>query len=105
MGFDEWLKTVCFQKPTPEAYDLAKEAWSASIKNLEQPDSFGSFVTKVARSLGSFRFSELSRVVRSKFSLPDTMTVDHRIRYHLMKISNIERVSHGHYEIINNLDV
>lgn len=25
--FEAWLRTVCFQKPTPEAYDLAKEAW------------------------------------------------------------------------------
>ena len=28
--FDEWLKTVCFQKPTPEAYGLAKRAWAAA---------------------------------------------------------------------------
>lgn len=27
--FEIWLKTVCFEKPTPEAYDLAKEAWKA----------------------------------------------------------------------------
>ncbi len=26
-GFELWLRTVCFQKPTPEAYDLAKDAW------------------------------------------------------------------------------
>lgn len=32
MIFDEWLRTVCFQKPTPEAYDLAKSAWNAAIK-------------------------------------------------------------------------
>lgn len=29
--FDKWLRTVCFQKPTPEAYDLAKCAWEAAI--------------------------------------------------------------------------
>ena len=28
--FDAWLKTVCFQKPTPEAYDLARQAWNAA---------------------------------------------------------------------------
>lgn len=27
-GFDAWLKTVCFQKSTPEAYDLAQCAWN-----------------------------------------------------------------------------
>lgn len=25
--FEKWLRTVCFQPPTPEAYDLAKDAW------------------------------------------------------------------------------
>ena len=25
--FEKWLTEVCFQKPTPEAYDLAKDAW------------------------------------------------------------------------------
>jgi len=25
--FEAWLRTVCFQKPTPDAYDLAKCAW------------------------------------------------------------------------------
>lgn len=30
LDFDVWLKTVCFQKPTPEAYDLAKCAWEYS---------------------------------------------------------------------------
>ncbi len=34
--FDKWLKTVCFQKPTPEAYDLAKEAWCMAIENTWQ---------------------------------------------------------------------
>ena len=27
MTFEAWLRTVCFQRPTPEAYDLAKDAW------------------------------------------------------------------------------
>ncbi len=35
--FDEWLKKVCtderFQKPTPEAYDLALMAWNQAYKN------------------------------------------------------------------------
>lgn len=31
MGFNEWLKTVCFQKPTKEAYDLAKSAWNEAL--------------------------------------------------------------------------
>lgn len=30
VDFESWLRTVCFQKPTPEAYDLAKSAWLAS---------------------------------------------------------------------------
>lgn len=30
-GFEVWLRTVCFQRPTPEAYDLAKAAWRAAI--------------------------------------------------------------------------
>ena len=30
MTFDEWLRTVCFQKPTNEAYDLAKTTWDAA---------------------------------------------------------------------------
>jgi hypothetical protein len=25
--FERWLRKECFQKPTPEAYDLAKCAW------------------------------------------------------------------------------
>lgn len=33
--FEKWLRTACFQKPTPEAYDLAKEAWEKS-KELER---------------------------------------------------------------------
>ena len=28
-SFEKWLRTVCFQKPTPEAYDLAKCAYLA----------------------------------------------------------------------------
>ena len=28
--FEAWLRSACFQKPTPEAYDLAKSAWSAA---------------------------------------------------------------------------
>ena len=34
--FEHWLRTVCFQKPTPEAYDLAKDAWKAAL-NTPQP--------------------------------------------------------------------
>ena len=30
MEFEEWLRTACFQKPTPEAYNLAKVAWNAA---------------------------------------------------------------------------
>jgi len=26
-GFEVWLKTTCFQKPTKEAYNLAKSVW------------------------------------------------------------------------------
>lgn len=33
--FENWLRTACFQKPTPEAYDLAKCAWAES-RNMER---------------------------------------------------------------------
>jgi hypothetical protein len=29
-SFEEWLRSVCFQKPTKEAYDLALAAWRES---------------------------------------------------------------------------
>ncbi len=28
--FNSWLKTVCFQEPTPEAHALAEMAWKAA---------------------------------------------------------------------------
>lgn len=31
--FKKWLNSVCFQKPTPEALDLAKDAWEAALKS------------------------------------------------------------------------
>ncbi len=31
-AFEAWLRTVCFQPPTPEAYDLAKCAWVEATK-------------------------------------------------------------------------
>ena len=31
--FTAWLNSVCFQKPTPEALDLAKDAWKAALKS------------------------------------------------------------------------
>ena len=37
MEFEAWLRTVCFQKPTPEAYDLAKSAWEYAIKTACKP--------------------------------------------------------------------
>ena len=33
--FEKWLRTVCFQKPTPEAYDLAKDAWIEATKQIK----------------------------------------------------------------------
>lgn len=30
-AFDRWLRSVCFQAPTKEAYDLAWEAWQAAV--------------------------------------------------------------------------
>ena len=30
--YEQWLRTVCFQRPTPEAYDLSKEAWNEAKK-------------------------------------------------------------------------
>lgn len=36
-GFEEWLRSVCFQKPSPGAYDLARDAWleAAKSNNIE----------------------------------------------------------------------
>lgn len=34
--FEIWLKSVCFQQPTPEAHDLAKSAWKEALKQREQ---------------------------------------------------------------------
>jgi len=33
--FENWLRSVCFQEPTKEAYDLAKSAWSKCDKQIE----------------------------------------------------------------------
>ena len=33
--FKAWLNSVCFQRPTPEAYDLARDAWKAAIASKE----------------------------------------------------------------------
>jgi hypothetical protein len=33
--FEKWLRRQCFQKPTPEAYDLAKGAWGEASKGEE----------------------------------------------------------------------
>ena len=30
-NFDRWLRSVCFQRPTREAYDLAESAWNQAI--------------------------------------------------------------------------
>ena len=32
--FEKWLKSVCFQSPTSEAYELAKAAWVEANKNI-----------------------------------------------------------------------
>lgn len=32
--FEKWLREVCFQKPTPEAYDLAWSAWKAAQQSF-----------------------------------------------------------------------
>lgn len=34
--FEIWLRTVCFQPPTPEAYDLAKCAWDEAKRRTLQ---------------------------------------------------------------------
>lgn len=36
MKFEEWLRSACFQQPTPEAYDLAKSAWFYKEKDLKE---------------------------------------------------------------------
>lgn len=35
-AFEVWLRTVCFQKPTPEAYDLAVSAWQECRKQMHK---------------------------------------------------------------------
>lgn len=35
--FEVWLRTVCFQRPTPKAYDLAKCAWQAATAQASEP--------------------------------------------------------------------
>lgn len=37
--FEIWLRTVCFQKPTPEAYDLAKDAWKEALNTRPTPEA------------------------------------------------------------------
>ncbi|MCK5602050.1 hypothetical protein KAR91_09280 [Candidatus Pacearchaeota archaeon] len=32
-SFEGWLRTACFQSPTVQAYDLAKEAWKESKRH------------------------------------------------------------------------
>lgn len=39
LGFEKWLRTVCLQKPTPEAYDLAKDAWQQAVREAV-PEGF-----------------------------------------------------------------
>ena len=34
--FEKWLRMTCFQKPTPEAYDLAKSAWLEAYKRAAE---------------------------------------------------------------------
>lgn len=36
--FEAWLRSVCFQKPTQEAYDLAKAAWEEATKQTESKE-------------------------------------------------------------------
>jgi len=31
-AFEKWLRATCFQKPTDDAYDLAKSAYTASLE-------------------------------------------------------------------------
>lgn len=38
-GFEPWLREVCFQKPTPEAYDLAKCAWQQALRAAPEHDT------------------------------------------------------------------
>lgn len=39
--FEMWLRTVCFQSPTPEAYDLALCAWKARGRTITATDGKG----------------------------------------------------------------
>ena len=41
-SFEKWLRTVCFQKPTDEAYNLAKTAWrDATETAAKRCEDFG----------------------------------------------------------------
>ena len=38
-AFEKWLRTVRFQKPTPEAYGLAWRAWKAAQKSVRADET------------------------------------------------------------------
>jgi len=43
--FETWLRSVCFQKPPAEAYDLAKGAWEESARQLMDREPKNSLMT------------------------------------------------------------
>ena len=47
-AFEAWLRMKCFQKPTPEAYDLAKSAWQmALVRSNPLPENDNGAITEI----------------------------------------------------------
>jgi hypothetical protein len=80
--FDKWLKTTCFQKPTPEAYDLAKDAWKEARKTaLPLDDSNNPFCDNC----------------REEYCLVSSDNTCAMVRKYLKKEINIVSLAKDHY--------
>lgn len=71
--FDKWLRSVCFQKPTSEAYDLAKCAWYADKKGVCKYDF------KNAKDLGKKYYLESKLLEFNKENPYDPDCVDYNL--------------------------
>ena len=59
--FERWLRVVCFQRPTTEAYDLAKDAWKEALKSKEANSDlsiFAEIFNKVAEDVHQIAISK-----------------------------------------------
>lgn len=61
IGFEQWLRSVCFQKPTPEAKDLAQCAWDTQQGKIDSLMLEYCQDEMTADQLG--RYSECQRIV------------------------------------------